>query len=399
MSLANLNHLVRSESGVWQPVESAPFAYSDGEEAEQALAKIFAVANDLSSASTELEEQITDWPTEYHLSSKRANLLRPLDLSGCTTVLELGCGCGAISRYLGEQPGVTVDAVEGSAIRASLAAQRCRDLSNVTVHSANFNALKFPQAKYDLVLFVGVTEYAGRFSQQSSDQAALQELLTIAKNALKPDGVILIAIENRLGLKYLMGACEDHYGEPWVGLDDYPNSSGIRTYSLPEWQKQLKTAGFQHCSFAFPFPDYKVPSAVVHESAIKHEAAQTVIAKTQSRDYLRPFTIAAESTLWRGLSRAGLLPEMANSFLILLSQKSEQIEKLANFTVSEFPHTGHSWHQAEPQSSENEIRLQRKLAQLAEKNEQLEANIQLLKNSTGWRLINRFRGFFGRPLN
>ena len=39
--------------------------------------------------------------------------VRPFRMDGVTRVLELGCGCGAISRYLGEQPGVEVDAVEG----------------------------------------------------------------------------------------------------------------------------------------------------------------------------------------------------------------------------------------------------------------------------------------------
>ena len=178
-----LNDFVAADNGVFQSGQSEHFNYSDGAEIEQKLNNILSTATDLSSSSTELESNITDWATEYHLSSSRANLLRGLDLSKVKRVLELGCGCGSISRYLGEQQGIQVDAVEGSPIRASLAVKRCKDLSNVTISTGNFNELEFPENYYDLVLYVGVTEYAGRFSGRETDQQALQDLQSLAKKA------------------------------------------------------------------------------------------------------------------------------------------------------------------------------------------------------------------------
>ena len=89
-----------------------------------------------------LKAHIRDWPSEYHLTTKRANLLRSLDLSRLDYVLELGCGCGAISRYLAEQ-GMNVDAIEGSTRRASIAHSRCRDLDNINIVNSNFNHLTF----------------------------------------------------------------------------------------------------------------------------------------------------------------------------------------------------------------------------------------------------------------
>ena len=57
--------------------------------------------------------------------------------------------------------------------------------------------------------------------------------------AINDDGIMVIAIENRLGMKYLMGANEDHYAEPYLGSTITPmmracapmiGNSGLKSY-------------------------------------------------------------------------------------------------------------------------------------------------------------------------
>ena len=84
----------------------------------------------LAQLESELAAAIRDWPSQYHLDAARANLLRPIAPASGATVLEIGAGCGAITRFLGET-GATVLALEGSLARARIAASRCRDLDNV----------------------------------------------------------------------------------------------------------------------------------------------------------------------------------------------------------------------------------------------------------------------------
>lgn len=335
-----LNAFERQSNDVYaQPGLVTEFNYSDGEATEQALAQILKQARDLSSQSSELEAQIADWPTEYHLSSTRANLLRPLDLSSCTRVLELGCGCGSISRYLAEQPQLTVDAVEGSPVRAALAAERCKDLANIRILTANFNQLRFPTQHYDLILFVGVLEYAGRFADGKSDQQAVVDLLNLAKQALRPDGVVLIAIENRTGLKYAMGAKEDHYAVPFVGLDDYPDSIGIRTYDHAQWRALLAQSPFAALKTLLPFPDYKIPHTVIDGAAAATSPATNkrmvldALASVESRDYCspdNPFPLGRhEARLWQGVVEAHALTALSNSFLLLLADSDSDVQRLA----------------------------------------------------------------------
>ncbi len=406
--LAKLNDMHLRDEGVYCRADVAAFNYSDGQDVEARLAKILQSAGDLSSQSTELENAIHDWPSEYHLTSKRANLLRPLNLAKVgqagehVKVLELGCGCGAITRYLGEQDQLEVDAIEGSLARANLAALRCRDLSNVTIHTANFNDLELPQGHYDMVLLVGVTEYAGRFSDEKTDQAALQSLLGLAKNALQPGGVALIAIENRLGLKYLLGASEDHYGQPWVGIDNYPESTGIRTYSKSEWLAEVANSDFERVRFCYPFPDYKVPSLLVNGEADDTPSLLKALSATQSRDYLKAFHIEDEIKLWELAVAQDGLGQLANSFLLLLGDDVQTIETLADFDLAEYAHEAYDWQRSSTLSTpaaDAKQRLHTKIASLTEQNQQLEAQLELLKGSRGWRLVSTVRRLFSRVNN
>lgn len=404
-----LNALTKGSDGVFAAAQSKPFDYSDGGGVERQLRQILSDASDLSSDSNELASQIADWPTEYHLSPTRANLLRCLDLRGASNVLELGSGCGSLSRYLGEQPGMQVEAIEGSHVRASLAALRCRDLDNVTISTGNFNEMLFPDNHYDLVLLVGVTEYAGRFSERATDREALQDLLRLAKRACNENGKVVIAIENRVGLKYMMGAAEDHYGVAYIGIDNYPQPTGIRTYTKAEWLAEISAAGFSACHFAYPFPDYKVPTLVVTDPcASTHSALRAALAKIRSRDYVAPFDLGEqEPRLWQAIIEAEALGEFSNSFLILLGNEIQQLKRILNFDMIEYPQTvrvSATAHSADisPASrspdkipSSKQLLIERDVLKLHA--EQLQQKVDMMTRSRGWRLLNRVRKLLGRP--
>lgn len=386
-----LNDFQKSKNGVYcDSSTSTEFNYTDGPQSEQALHHILSNASDLGSDSAELEAHIVDWPTEYHLSPSRANLLRCLDLSGVKRVLELGCGCGSISRYLGEQAHLQVDSIEGSETRAALAALRCKDLSNVTISVANFNEVKFPDNYYDLVLFVGVTEYAGRFSDRATDQEALQDLLLLAKKTSVENGTTLVAIENRTGLKYMLGATEDHFGKPYVGIENYPERSGIRTYTKSEWQQEIAQAEFSENVFLYPFPDYKIPTQVLHHAALEAKNAElkAAVSKIKSRDYLMPFDLGEqEAMLWQGLYEAGNLDDHANSFLILLGNDLNRLNQLANFSIKQFSEKRFELRYTPAYATNDET------ADTAcrEENKVLRSELNLIKASRSWRYFSKLR--------
>lgn len=331
--LIEINNLIK-KNGLWVPDRSIPFNYTDGSEAEFVLKKIVSKAHDLSSQSIELEKSYPDWDwvTEYHLSYKRANLLRGLELSKIDCALEIGSGCGAITRYLGEM-GIRVDAIEGAKRRAEISQLRCRDMGDqINIINANYNDLRLPKKTYDAIFIIGVIEYAGKFlSKCSSDEAAVVSILTQLRMALKESGVMILAIENRNGLKYWLGATEDHYGEPYIGLTNYWGQSGTKTYDYKKWPHILQNAGISHWRFMFPFPDYKLPQVILDNDFIDNDKnAYSLLYRINSRDYLKPWQPGtSEFAIWRSLHQNQQLQDYANSFLILAGTEESCISKVA----------------------------------------------------------------------
>ena len=96
-------------------------------------------------------------------------------------------------------------------------------------------------APFDYVLLIGVLEYAGKYTDGEDPYRTFLENI---RRYLKPDGRLLIAIENRLGLKYFSGAPEDHLGRSFAGLKGYDPAAGVKTFSHSELKVLLERSGF-----------------------------------------------------------------------------------------------------------------------------------------------------------
>jgi len=312
-------HEYRRNAGtrVWSRREFAGIAYSDGDEAERDLLALLKRARDVSTSSDELNIAIQDWVREAHLSPARCNLLRPLDFSRHRRVLELGAGCGAITRYLGEQ-GLEVDAVEGSLARAECVAERCRDLENVRVFADQITSFRADR-RYDVVTLIGVLEYSRLFIESDDP---VRSCLETARSHLADGGVLILAIENQLGLKYFNGCAEDHLGAAYSGLTDLYSLKTAVTFGKLELEAKLRASGFGHVDWSFPFPDYKLPTTVISARGLadREFIAGDMLLGEFARDYggsiLRSFD---ESSVWSALERNGLLGDLANSFLVVAS--------------------------------------------------------------------------------
>ena len=334
-TLEAAGYQLAGEGGIWRAADFASIHYNDGDGPETLLLDTLRGAGDVSIFSRELAAACKDWPSRYHLSAERANLLRPLEaeLGPGRVVLEIGAGCGAITRFLGET-GAEVLALEGSVRRATIARERTRDLGNVAVVAERFQDFNIAQ-KFDMITLIGVLEYASLFSE-SSDPAL--DMLQRVKDLLAPGGCLVLAIENKLGLKYMAGVPEDHLGEPMVGIENRYKAKGARTYGRLELDGLLSAAGFGAREFLAPLPDYKMPSTIISSKGLAASTEQfdigALLSQSVRRDpQLTPTTFNLQRA-WHEVAANGLAVELANSFLIIASRQK---------VASRFPSTL-AWH-------------------------------------------------------
>ncbi|PWB67953.1 MAG: hypothetical protein C3F15_17270 [Holophagae bacterium] len=287
--------------------------YSDGSEGR--ILEILAGASDRSSDSDELAAAITNWPSRYHLSRQRANLLRPLRLGAGLRILEIGAGTGVLSRYLGET-GARVVALEGNIERARATALRCAGLGTVEVVCGSLASFDDPEG-FDLVCMVGVLEYA---ASRAGGSTGHRVFLSRAAALRRPGGALLLAIENQIGVQYLLGYREDHLGLPWIGVEDYPGSHGIRTFTRRALQRMLAEAGMPAQTWLYPFPDYKLPAVVLTDALYGLPEAPDIVDQLVRRPAgaSTPRDLLCDDRRGhRVLVEAGLGPDVANSFLVI----------------------------------------------------------------------------------
>ena len=306
-----------AEINIWIEKDQQEFNYNDGDYHENYILDVVTKAQDCSVLSQELAGYIKDWPSQYHLTSKRSNLLRPFGkkFKG-KRVLEIGCGCGAITRFIAEA-GAEVIAIEGSKRRASITRNRCKDLSNVTV--INCSSDKIPDiGEFDYVLLIGVLEYAQCFLGSEGQLS----LLSFCKKRLTSDGSLCVASENQLGMKYLSGAKEDHLGIPMVGINNAYHINGVRTFGRVELLQMMKNVGFSNVEEFLPFPDYKLPTLVI--TPYGHQKRSSVIyplvSEVHHKDAQAPdsYTFSLEEStkiIWNN----ELASDLSNSFLMIAS--------------------------------------------------------------------------------
>ena len=139
--------------------------------------------------------------------------------------------------------------------------------------NADYMHISF-ETRFDLITCIGVLEWVGAFSDGPDAQAVQRDFLKKIRSELRDGGKCVIGIENRLGLKYLLGAVDDHLCVPDVAMFDSKLAKQkwfelkkeplrIFTYTREEYRSLLRKAGFTKISFYAAFPDYKLPQVIL----------------------------------------------------------------------------------------------------------------------------------------
>jgi len=261
----------------------------------------------------------------YILNKKRITPFIPLlNLDNNGTVLDIGSGYGTASLVLSEyfKKVYAVEAVKERAEFISLISAE-RNKNNITVVQADMHKLPFPENTCDLVMLIGVLEWAGLEKLHKNPRVVQSVFLRNLFSILKPGGYLFIGIENRLNFRYFMGEI-DHSGLKYTSLIPrflanllfnicqnkrryfVYESKGYRTYTYSFWgyKRLLRGCGFEDINifgcypayydpkFIFPFSqDFIQYSNIIENKNIKTKAFCTLMKSQILRKCLIPSVI------------------------------------------------------------------------------------------------------------
>lgn len=277
--------------------------YSDGDIEDE----ILAVARN----NDDLEEYLkTDnrWPFLYHFSPIRENLLEWYDFNPEANLLEIGSGCGAMSGLFCRKVRRVVG-IDLSKRRSQINVAKNKYPDNLEIMVGNFTDIELEE-KFDYVTLIGVLEYSCYYV---GGEDVFADMLKKAKSFLKPGGTLIVAIENKYGLKYWAGASEDHTGNRYDSITGYRNVDRVRTFSRKGLEELLVRSGYTENEFYYPMPDYKMPTEVFSAKRLPGRGSLNNVVVAYDRDRLSSFD---EAAAYDELCDEGMFEFFANSFLV-----------------------------------------------------------------------------------
>lgn len=140
------------------------------------------------------------------------------------------------------------------------------------------------------------------------------------RSMLRSDGILLLGMNNRLGVRYFIGDKDPYTGRVFDGIENYRHYPGEsedtfcgRTYSKDELNGSLSEAGFSIVKFYSVLSDLDNPMYLYADGYLPNEDLSNRLFPT----YNSPDTVFLdEISLYQTLLDNGLFHKMANAYLI-----------------------------------------------------------------------------------
>jgi 2-polyprenyl-3-methyl-5-hydroxy-6-metoxy-1,4-benzoquinol methylase len=284
--------------------------YADG--AEDELLEI--VKNHEVSEYEEIIKEKQEWAVLYHLSANRENIIDWMESDKEASVLEVGAGCGAVTGKLAEKYG-KVTCIDLSKKRSLINAHRHKDADNLEIILGNYRDIsEHLTEKYDMITLIGVFEYAINYM---GTENPYEDFLVSLKEHLKPGGRMVIAIENKFGLKYWAGCVEDHGQIVYEGIEGYWNTKSARTFTKNGLEEVIKRCGCKVEKWYYPYPDYKFPTCIYSDEYLPQIGELNNNFNNFDAERLLTFD---ESKVFDTIIEENLFPVYSNSFLLIVRE-------------------------------------------------------------------------------
>lgn len=266
------------------------------------------------------------WQVFFHLSRVRESLFSWYEFNKNAELLEIGGGFGALTGLFCESCR-HVTTTEQSLFRAEAICERYADKANLDVYAGSLEKIVLDK-KFNYIVLVGLLE---RITAGSSKKQGYVKYLESLRKLLKPEGKILIAVENRYGIRYFCGAAEPHTGRAFDGINRYPRGTNGYSFSKQELKDILNLSGLSSQKFYYPLPDYKLPQLIYSDEHLpERNIRERLIPYYVKQDTL----LASENDIYDDLVANQVFPFFANSFLVECSPNNNAFCSVTYAAVS-----------------------------------------------------------------
>ena len=246
-----------------------------------------------------------------YVSPLRSLLLEWYPFSDGSSLLEVGGNIGEFTGFLCERCKEVV-CIENNESSMKIIKKRCSKYDNLALLNLDINNLE-SIGKFDYIFVHNIFGFIKKYVKGNNAYCSFFRLLY---EHLTDNGKILIAANNRIGLKYISGAIEELSKKMFTGMNDFDSYDKIQTFTKTELVSIFKQADIEYYKFYYPFPNYVFPMEIHTSESLK---IFDYGDDDFSTDYVVP-DFYDKTKLARTLRQEHCLSQFVNSFLIELSK-------------------------------------------------------------------------------
>ena len=249
------------------------------------------------------------------LSKYKKNILNWYPFEAESSVLELGGKTGEITEIFTQKCREVVT-IEPELEKSKIIKEKNKNINNIEIITDNLKNAKLIK-KFDYIVMIGIDE---RIEKIYGEDIQLNEFVKKIERFLKPTGKLLIAVDNKFGLKFFAGDADNILNKKFCSLIGYNNEEKkIETFTKNKLQEILKNNGYK-TNFYYPLPDYKMTDVIFSD---KYLPTYTSIDKYNPYHTEKSTVIFNEIDVFREILKSNkeMFSFFANSFLIEASKE------------------------------------------------------------------------------
>lgn len=171
--------------------------------------------------------------------------------------------------------------------------------------------------------YIVISDAFARVPALFEGKAPYQKFFERIKKHLKPNGHVILAVDNRYGLTYFAGSKERLTGKYFEGLEGYGHSEGVCTFSKEAVLAMVKEAGFASVKTYYPYPNYRYMTALYTD---EHLPSLGELSKNLCNFEEERAVLFDEAAVFDGLIKEGKFQEFSNSYLFDLTLEEQKAE-------------------------------------------------------------------------